>query len=451
MNDTITALSTPTGESAIALVRLSGGECRRLAMQAFGVSDIVARRANFGTYKDIGGNALDEAVFTLYKSPASYTGEDMLEISCHGNPYIARKIIDDLIARGARPAQAGEFTRRAFLNDKLDLSQAEAVALVIGARSASSLEAAQKQLAGELGRRIARFSDRLMDMCALVEAYIDFPEDDLPEEDKTALERTADDLTAQMQRLVETSKYSALVHEGINAVIAGAPNAGKSSLLNALVGDERAIVSPAAGTTRDFIVEKILAGKYAVNIVDTAGLRETDSEIEAKGIEMALGKFERSDIRLLVLDASDKMPELPEKVSDSLSPENTIIVLNKCDLPAADTAQFRSRFADFECAELSCTTHEGVAKLRETIERIIEKFHIRASADDILVSARHADALNRALVSLQAAREKIANGDAGELTASDLREALDALGEIVGKTDNEAILDRIFSKFCIGK
>ena len=152
-----------------------------------------------------------------------------------------------------------------------------------------------------------------------------------------------------------------------------------------------------------------------------------------------------------MLDASDKMPELPEKVSDSLSPENTIIVLNKCDLPAADTAQFRERFADFECAELSCTTHEGVAKLRETIERIIEKFHIRASADDILVSARHADALNRALVSLQAAREKIANGDAGELTASDLREALDALGEIVGKTDNEAILDRIFSKFCIGK
>ena len=360
-------------------------------------------------------------------------------------------MLEDIFARGARAANPGEFTRRAFMNDKLDLSQAEAVALLIGARSARSLEAAQKQLSGELGKRISKFSDRLMDMSALVEAYIDFPEDDLPAEDKESLFKAADSLAEQIGKLIETSKYSQLVHQGINAVIAGAPNAGKSSLLNALVGEERAIVSSTAGTTRDFITEKILVGKYALNIIDTAGLRSPDGEIEAKGIEMAVEKLKRCDIRLLVLDSTADIPSLPENAAKTFSASDTIAVINKCDLPNSKAEVFKKRFCEFSPVEVSCESLEGVENLRKTIVDLIEKHHIRASADDILVGARHAAALERALEAIKSAKEKIINNVASELAASDLRESLDALGEIVGKTDNEQILDRIFSKFCIGK
>lgn len=451
MSDTIAALSTPSGESAVALVRLSGGDCRRIAREIFGKQTIAPRNANFGIYRDLCGNFLDETIYAFFAAPSSYTGEDMLEISCHGNPFIVRKMLDDLIARGARAAQPGEFTRRAFMNDKLDLSQAEAVALVIGARSARALEAAQKQLSGELGRRITKLSDSLMDMLAMAEAYIDFPEDDLPPEDERSLTESADSLSKQIESLLETAKYSHLVHRGINAVITGSPNAGKSSLLNSLVGDERAIVSETAGTTRDFITETVLIGKYSLNLTDTAGLREPRSEIEAKGIKLAVEKLKLCDIRLLVLDAASPMPDLPAEAAGTFSPQNTIIALNKCDLKDAKPSEFQNLSSRFETVEVSCRKGFGIDALRESIIKLIEKFHIRASADDVLVGARHAAALERALVSVREARKKIASGAAGELVASDLREALNSLGEILGKTDNEDVLDRIFSKFCIGK
>lgn len=451
MEETIAALSTPSGESAIALVRLSGADCARIAREAFRRRTVEPRVANFGVYKNVAGETLDEAVFTLFEKPASYTGEDMLEISCHGNPFIARKILDDLFARGARPAQAGEFTRRAFMNDKLDLSQAEAVALVIGARGERALQAAQKQLSGELGWRIARISDGLLDMSALVEAYIDFPEDDLPEEDKQKLADSADALADDVEKLLATAKYAPLVHDGINAVIAGAPNAGKSSLLNALVGDERAIVSATAGTTRDFISEKLIVGRYAVNLVDTAGLRETDCEIEAKGVAMAVDRLKRCDIGLLVLDAAAGIPELPHGTESVFAPQNTVVVINKCDLPESKPELFEKSFAGFKTVRISCRQNEGLESLRNAVVGLIEEHCITASADDVLVGARHAAALERTLDSIKSARAKIENNEPSELVASDLRESLDALGEIVGKTDNEQILDRIFSKFCIGK
>lgn len=451
MNDTIAALSTPQGESAIALVRLSGADCENIALQTFSKKSILPRQAHFGVYKNLANETIDECVFTLFKSPASYTGEDMLEISCHGNPFIVQKILEDLFARGVRGAHAGEFTRRAFLNDKLDLSQAEAVALVIGARSQRALQASQKQLSGELGKRIANFSDRLMDITALVEAYIDFPEDDLPDEDKQAIFKSADSLATDFSHLIETSKYTHLVHNGINAVIAGAPNAGKSSLLNQLVGNERAIVSSTAGTTRDFISEKIILGNYSLNIVDTAGLRTPDGEIEARGIDMAIDKLKLCDIRLLVLDASDEIPELPDDVLATLSADNTIAIINKCDLPNAKVDLFKAKFKEYNPIEISCEKSEGISELRNAIINLIETKHITASADDILVSARHAEALERAKEALKLASIKIESNEPSELVASDLREALNALGEIVGKTDHEQILDRIFSKFCIGK
>ena len=451
MSDTIAALSTPTGESAVALVRLSGGECPRLAREIFGRNEIPPRAAHFGRYKNIAGNILDEAVFTLFAAPNSYTGEDMLEISTHGNPFIVQNILEDLFARGCRAAEPGEFTRRAFMNDKMDLSQAEAVSLLISARSGRSLKAAQKQLSGELGARIDGFSEELVSISALTEAYIDFPDEDLPPEDKENIANTAKKLVGEIQRLIDTSKYSPLVHQGINMVIAGAPNAGKSSLLNRLLGQNRAIVSPVAGTTRDFIKEKIILGPHAVNITDTAGIHKAGSDIEALGIEKAVERIEACDICLLALDTSDALPDLPEYAMKNLAPQNTILVLNKCDLPGSDAAKFREKFKGFAAVEISCADGAGIPELREEIVRLIETHHIQASADDILVSTRHVQALERAKAGIQCAAEKIADNLPSELAASDLRDALDALGEIVGKTDNEAVLDKIFSTFCIGK
>lgn len=445
MNDTIVALSTPSGESAIAVVRLSGAQTQTLAAEIFGATP-KPRTAAYGKYTDRNGTVLDDVVAVFFKAPHSYTGEDCLEISTHGNPFIVRSVIDDLIARGARAAQAGEFTRRAFENAKMDLSQAEAVALLIGARSERSLKAARKQLSGELGRRINDMSAKLLDALALIEAYIDFPEDDLPEEDKTAVANSLSQCAEEMRRLIATAKISPLVHEGIDVVIAGAPNAGKSSLLNALLGGERAIVSDIAGTTRDFISEKTTLRGNIVRLTDTAGLREGGDDLEAIGIRKAKEKIAHCDICLFVADSS--APDFSEFDADAFSERNTIIVLNKCDIAKAAPD---ARFNKYEKVEISCKNSEGIETLLDTLARLIDKYHITAAADDILVSARHAQSLEAARSAVESARDAACAGAACELVSADLREALSNLGDIVGKTDNEAVLDRIFSKFCIGK
>lgn len=454
MSNPIVALSTPTGESAIAVVRMSGGGCAEIAAKALGLKKTPEpRRAVYAKYARLDGTELDDVVAVFFKAPASYTGEDCVEISTHGNPFIVREVVADLIARGAAAAQAGEFTRRAFENGKLDLSQAEAVALTIGARSERALKAAKKQLSGELGRRVADMSERILNCLALVEAYIDFPEDDLPEEDKQTLARTLGKCAEDMAKLIDTAKYSRLVYGGIDAVIAGAPNAGKSSLLNLLLGSDRAIVSDIAGTTRDFISESVSVRGNTVRFTDTAGLRDSSDKLEALGIERARKKISDCDICLFVVDASDPdsapKPDSPDIAG--LTRQNAIMVFNKCDIAQGNLGALRGRYAGFECAEISCAENSGIEGLKDKIGALIDKYHITASADDILVSARHAQSLQAAMDSTVAAARKTAENAPSELVASDLREALDSLGDIVGKTDNEALLDRIFSKFCIGK
>ena len=330
--DTIVALSTPVGESAIAVIRLSGPACPQLAREVLCRSrPLQPRFAHFGRYTDLHGKVVDDCVITLFEHGKSFTGEAMLEIAPHGNPLIVQTLMEDLFARGCRPAEAGEFTRTAFLNGKMDLSQAEAVADLIRARSERSIQVAQRQLHGSVGRKMSELTDRLISVMAHIEAYIDFPEEDLPAEDQQG---PAQDLRAvinETQGLIETQHYSALLHEGIKTLIVGEPNVGKSSLINALTGSERAIVSDIPGTTRDFIASFIMLGPWRIEILDTAGLHEAGDAIELLGIQHTIEQAETADFFLLVLDIASLI------LLDRMTPNNTLVLENKIDLKQANT------------------------------------------------------------------------------------------------------------------
>lgn len=446
--DTIVALATPHGESAIALVRVSGPACGRLAREILGRAPL-PRTAHHADYRDRGGAMVDDVLATFFAGPASYTGEDVLEIGCHGSPYIAQRVLEDLVARGARLAEPGEFTKRAFLNGRMDLSQAEAVMDLIHARSERALEAANRQLRGALGRQIATAIERLVAIVAQVEAYIDFPEEDLPAEDRGRLRGEVAALRAELGRLLATEHYGELLRDGVRTVIVGEPNAGKSSLLNRLVGWERALVSPEPGTTRDFLEEARVLGAHLVRFVDTAGLNATPGALEARGIERTLERAAQADLFLVVLDATRPCPTLPAAIADRLTPANTILVWNKTDLAPAGTA--RDEWARFTQVMVAALTGAGIGELEQTVSDLIDNQQVAFYGDIVAINARHAGDLTAASECLAIAEAKLAEAAADELMAADLRGALDALGRIGGRVDHERVLDKLFASFCIGK
>jgi tRNA modification GTPase len=329
--DTIVAPATATGEAALAVIRVSGPDVPTLTEAIFG-STPPPRRVRLGDYCAIQGKVLDKLLYTAFEKGKSYTGEALLELSPHGNPWLVRRILDDLVARGCRLAEPGEFTRRAFLNGKLDLSQAEAVLQVIQARSDRALEAARRQLAGSVGRTVNALVDRLLVVTAMLEAYIDFPEEDLPPEDQEGPAQSLQALIRDMDKLIATREYASLLHDGVKCVILGEPNVGKSSLLNALTGEDRVIVSAEPGTTRDYVEERIHVGPYLVRVIDTAGLHEAASALEEQGISRSIEQIGSADLLLVVLDASRPSPTLPDAVSSLLSSRNTVVIENKIDL-----------------------------------------------------------------------------------------------------------------------
>lgn len=449
LHDTIAALATPAGTAAIAVLRASGPDVRELTRAVFGElpEPRVARHADYRGAA--GGELLDDVLFTFFAAPNSYTGEDTLEISCHGNPFIAQKIIEDLLARGCRAAEAGEFTKRAFLAGRMDLSQAEAVMDLIHARSERALVAANRQLRGSLGRRMDELIALLVNALAMIEAYIDFPEEDLPEENRAALVAQLKELRAKTQRLAATNHYGQILREGIRTVIIGEPNAGKSSLLNRLVGRERALVSPEPGTTRDYIEETIALGQHALRLVDTAGLNAQPGALERRGIEKTIEQAVEADLFLWVIDATaSALPALPSHVRDRVSPANTVTVFNKIDLALG-------REVPIEGAPnpvlVSALHGDGIDVLVAALEVRAESFRTEVGEDWVAINARHADALARAAVALDAALAGLAVGMDSELVSSHLRDALAAFGEIAGRIDNERVLDVLFSSFCIGK
>lgn len=446
--DTIAALATPTGTSAIAVLRISGPDTAKL-VENIGDEVPSPRVATRADYRDATGTLVDDVLLTYFKGPASYTGEDTLEISCHGNPFIAQRILEDLLARGCRAAEAGEFTQRAFINGQMDLSQAEAVMDLIHARSERALSAANQQLRGALGRKMSGLIEGLLAVLARIEAYIDFPDEDLPTEDQDLVAKDLASLAKNTSNLLATNHYGNILRDGLKTVILGEPNAGKSSLLNRLVGLDRALVSDKPGTTRDYLEERIILGDHCLRLIDTAGLNASPAQLEKLGIEKSLERMTEADLILLVVDASKPWPQLPTEVSQYLNKENTLIISNKTDL--SDASNILDIFADYEAVATSALTGDGLDKLKETLQQRAESFHVELGEDLIAINARHADALARAQACLDHASTQLKSGEPIELIASELRGSLAAYGEISGKIDNERMLDHLFASFCIGK
>ena len=448
--DTIVALSTPPGESAIALIRLSGCACLELSQTITKrQTPLKDRIAYYGKYLDIKGKELDQCIFTYFPDGKSFTGDPMLEISPHGNPLIVHKILTDLMDRGCRSAEPGEFTRTAFLNGRMDLSQAEAVSDLIRARSDRSLEAAQRQLNGSVGRKMDNLTERLVDVMAQVEAYIDFPEEGLPAQDHDGPAADLSVLIREICDLVETQRFSALLHDGIKTLIVGEPNVGKSSLINALTGEDRSIVSNLPGTTRDYITAFMMIGPWRIEILDTAGVHEASDAIEKAGIEHTIEQAKTADFFLLVLDATMPSPTLPKNLIQQMTLKNTIVIENKNDLP--DAREISDFMPELKHVRTSLTQGKGIESLRNIWLKSIDESHSQAHKDGVVINARHAKLLTETVDCLYLASSKIIDKEHPELIAADLRDAIDCIGQVVGRIDNDNILDSLFKQFCIGK
>ena len=446
--DTIAALGTPVGTAALAVLRVSGPDTSQLATELAGRAP-PPRVATHVAYRDRHGALLDDVLLTFFAGPRSYTGEDSLEVSCHGNPFIAQKILEDLFARGCRPAEPGEFTQRAFLGGRMDLSQAEAVMDLIHARSERALAAAHAQLHGSLGRRMSGLIDSLLGVLARVEAYIDFPDEDLPVEDRALVAGAIDRLAGETDRLLATSHYGEVLRDGIKTVIVGEPNVGKSSLLNRLVGRERALVSAEPGTTRDFLEERIILGPHCLRLIDTAGLNPSPAPLERLGIEKTRERLAEADLLLVVLDARQADRPLPAELAAVVGGRSSVIALNKMDL--CDIRHLPSSLSGVKAWPISALTGEGVDELARAMMAAADALEPEVGAEAVAVNARHAHALETARSALKRAREKLIAQGPVELLASDLRSALASYGEITGKVDNERMLDQLFATFCIGK
>lgn len=449
--DTIVALSTPAGESAVAMIRLSGPACPEIATAILSQKgELKPRHAYFVNYKSLAGKSIDDCVLTFFESGKSFTGDAMLEIVPHGNPLIVQLILEDLIARGCRPSEPGEFTRTAFLNGQMDLTQAEAVADIIHARSEQSLQLANKQLHGSIGRKMSSLTEELLQIMAHLEAYIDFPEEDLPSEDQAGPAQSLRILIQSLKELIETQRYAALLHEGVKTLIVGEPNVGKSSLINALTGTDRAIVSATPGTTRDYLAAFIMVGPWRIEVLDTAGLHEAGDDLERVGIQHTMEQAETADFFLLVVDATRPTPELPKVLLERMHPENTLVLHNKMDLDSVSSA--KDFMPSLPHCEISAKQGDGIEAMRQTWLKVLEaKTAPLRTLDGIIVNTRHATALGVAVCALESASEKFRTGDLSELIAADLRDAVDAIGDVVGRVDNERMLDSLFKQFCIGK
>lgn len=459
-NDTIVALATPSGSGAIAIIRLSGKDAIKIATSTFksvsgkNLKNQSTHTIHLGHIID-GNKTIDEVLVSVFKNPNSYTGEDVIEVSCHGSPYIQQEIIQLFLRQGCRMANAGEFTLRAFLNGKLDLSQAEAVADLISSDNEASHQIAMQQMRGGFSSEIAKLREELLNFASLIELELDFAEEDVEFADRTQFKELIDRITFVLKRLIDSFAVGNVIKNGIPVAIVGEPNVGKSTLLNALLNEERAIVSEIAGTTRDTIEDEISIGGIGFRFIDTAGIRETKDVVESIGIKKTFEKIEQSQVTIYLFDASKNINALKdarieiEKIRNKYPQKPLLVIANKIDqLDDTQLANINTTIADVLL--LSAKTGFGVEQLTNSLLNLINTGALRNN-ETIVTNTRHYDALLKAFEEIQKVKYGLETGLSGDLLAIDIRQALYHFGEITGEITNDDLLGNIFANFCIGK
>lgn len=442
--ETIAAIATPPGEGGVAIVRISGNDAVAVAEKIFSgpVRSYKTHTAHFGKVVDAERNVVDEALILVMLGRKSYTGEDTIEVHCHGGSLITRRVLETILKAGARAAQPGEFTFKAFINGKLDLAQAEAVQQLISAKNELALQMAETQLQGKLSLLICSFQKKLVDIAAILEAWVDFPEEDLEFASMEEVIGALTEVLHAMQGLGRTFHDGKIASHGISLCLAGPPNVGKSSLMNALLGKERAIVTDIPGTTRDLIEEEMKLGPLHFRLIDTAGIRETDEIIEQEGIRRSKEAMKKADLILLVLDATRGVCMQSEELIAHAPKEKTLLIWNKIDL------------LEVPCLEGVCVSAKegtGLDQLRAEIDQLIWHRGPPSKEEVFITNARHHQALIGAIDALKTLIEGLKTKISPEFLASDMRKVLSELGTIIGTNITEDILSAIFSKFCIGK
>lgn len=451
---TVAAISTAQGEGGIGVIRISGDEAVKIADKVFKcvgnkyLADLKGYTASFG-YVYNGEEKLDEAVALVFKAPHSYTGEDVVEISCHGGLFITKEVLRTVLDAGASPAQAGEFTKRAFLNGKIDLAEAESVMDIIGAKSRSAVRTALVTKDGALSRKINGIKDDLINKAAHLSAWADYPEEDIPEITEDNLEISLNNAETELEDLLSTYDMGQIVKEGIDTVIAGRPNVGKSTLMNLLTGSDKSIVTEIPGTTRDIIEETVVLGNVILRLSDTAGLRETDNRVEQIGVEKAKKRLQNCGLVLAVFDSSSTLNDDDYELIDAIKDVPAIAIINKSDLDKnIDTDYICDNISHI--VYISASQGDGLKDLVEAIEQVVGTNNFNPS-EAILSNERQRDSANRALTSVKEAKEALMMGMTFDAVTVSLEEAISSLLELTGERTSEEIVDKVFHNFCVGK
>lgn len=454
--DTIAAITTPLGESGIGAIRISGPDAYAVGDKIFKSKSAVPlkerrdRSIQYGTIVDENGSCIDEVLALIMKGPHSYTAEDVLEIQCHGGREALESILQLILRSGARMANPGEFTERAFVNGRIDLAQAEAVMDVIQAKSRAGLTSAVSQLEGRLSKVINKTRKELTELVTRLEVMIDYPEEDLEDIAVPDVSGALQEMQEKLQHMLEESQNGRMIRDGVMAAIAGTPNAGKSSLLNRLLQEERAIVTDVPGTTRDVLEEWITLRGVPVCLVDTAGIRETDDTVEKIGVSRARRYLDQADIILAVIDGSRPLTDEDKDILQSAADKNVIIVLNKTDLPSVMTSQDLSTYG-FPICPISASTGDGLEELKDRLLQEVLKGGFTDGPSALLTNTRHIELVRQSAEALERARQSLQDGMPLDCAVIDIRQAWDTLGSITGDTVHDDIVEEIFSRFCLGK
>lgn len=456
--DTIAAISTAVGEAGIGIVRMSGKESISIGKEVFRVNndqkvkEIDNKRLTYGHIVDSEGGLVDEVLIAFMEEPKTYTRENMVEIYCHGGIISVRKVLELLIKTGARIAERGEFTKRAFLNGRLDLSQAEAVIDIIRSKTGESFEVSMDQLEGSLSKEVSKMREKLLEMIAHVEVSIDFPDEDVEELTYENLKEDAVDLESNIDKLLSTANRGKILRDGISTVILGKPNVGKSSLLNAILKENRAIVTDIPGTTRDIIEEFVNIDGIPLKIIDTAGIRDTEDTVEKIGVDRAKDSIEKSDLVIGVFDVSEEFTEEDRNIIELLKDRKSIVLLNKIDISTENNKVFLKELEGIDhIIETSIIENVGVSTLEEGIKDLFYQGDLNIESDTVVTNIRHQSQLEKARDNIKSAIVDMEMDIPLDCIEIDLRNAWEDLGEISGDTIGEDILDKIFEDFCIGK